>query len=60
MYLFNYYIEYFRKCFNDTYNKENGINHKKTDYHHWQSVFLYLLTKMSINPTPNKQSYKPN
>lgn len=60
MYLFHYYIDYFRKCFKDTYKKENGINHKKTDYHHWQSVFLYLLTKMSINPTPNKQSYKPN
>ena len=57
MYLFHYYIDYFRKCFKDTYKKENGINHKKTDYHHWQSVFLYLLTKMSINPTPNKQSY---
>ena len=29
MYYINYCIEYFRKCFNDTYNKENGINHIK-------------------------------
>lgn len=29
MYLFNYYIEYIRKCFNDTYNKEKERNLQK-------------------------------
>ena len=29
MYLFHYYIEYIKKCFNDTYNKENEINLQK-------------------------------
>ena len=61
MYLFHYYIEYFRKCFNDTYNKENEINlQKKNRLPSLAIGIFYLLTKLFINPTPNKQSYKPN
>lgn len=44
MYLFHYYIEYIRKCFNDTYNKENEINLQKKNRLPSLAIGISLLT----------------
>ena len=56
----NYYNQFFKNCFNGTSYKVNVTNTIKNRLPSLAIGIFYLLTKLFINPTPNKQSYKPN